>query len=62
MDLFYAENVSVCLDLTILLRTAPAVLRQSVESATVSSSGRIENSLPCSVLAASPLGEPMNGV
>jgi lipopolysaccharide/colanic/teichoic acid biosynthesis glycosyltransferase len=32
MDIFYTKNMSICLDLTIMLRTPPTILAQVVET------------------------------
>ena len=32
MDIFYTKNMSLCLDLTIMLRTLPTILAQVIET------------------------------
>jgi lipopolysaccharide/colanic/teichoic acid biosynthesis glycosyltransferase len=57
MDIFYTRNMSLCLDLTIMLRTLPTLLAQVVETYIVAARVRVGKTTNTANSTNSPVGE-----
>jgi len=58
MDLFYLKNVSLLLDLKIMLKTSAAIVEQLFESRTAAQPGRLDEGPGSPVRALQSLKEP----